>query len=152
MHLSDYGMNPEVSDSLVKSMQDLGIEYKYLKYYGEEQYFDGWVDNGDFVPHNRSSEKNEEVFAACSHVKRGGSWYARNGQMHWCGRSIRGCELGKIPLNEDDFLDIYTGTIEKRKEKLHKLLQQKCITACDYCNGNYGTDDRSKRYPAGEQL
>ena len=26
------------------------------------------------------------------------------------------------------------------------------ITACDYCNGYYGTQDTAKRFPAGEQI
>ena len=74
--------------------------------------------------------------------------------MHWCGRSIRGTELGMIPLQQDDYLDIFdeTTTVEEKREKLERLHGGKKITACDFCNGYYGTDDMSKRYPAGGQM
>lgn len=154
VHCSDYGVRPEVASDIVRMLSENDITYKYLKYYGDDQYFDGWVDNGDFVAHNRLPEENEEVFKMCSHVNRGGSWYVRGGQMHWCGRSIRGTELGKIPLLEQDYLDIFdeTKTIEEKRAKLEQLQKVKCITACDYCNGYYGTEDKSKRRPAGGQM
>ena len=72
--------------------------------------------------------------------------------MHWCGRSIRGTEVGKIPLREEDYLDIFSGSIEERREKLRTLMSAKTILACDYCNGYYGTEDACKRHPAGEQV
>lgn len=154
VHCSDYGVRPEVASEILRMLDENEITYKYLKYYGDNQYFDGWVDNGDFVAHHRSDEENMEIFQKCSHVCRGGSWYVRNGQIHWCGRSIRGTELGKIPLHEEDYLDIFDTqtTIEEKRAKLEKLKNICCITACDYCNGYYGTDDKSKRYPAGGQM
>lgn len=154
VHCSDYGVRPDVSEGIIETLKKSGLHYKYLKYYGENQYFDGWVDNGDFIAHHRSREENEDIFKKCSHVNRGGSWYVRGGQMHWCGRSIRGAELNKIPLREEDYLDIFdeSTSIEQKREKLEKLQKATCIAACDYCNGYYGTEDRSKRYPAGRQM
>lgn len=154
VHCSDYGVRPDVSERNVELLKENEIPYRYLKYYGENQYFDGWVDNGDFVPHNRSIEENQKIFATCSHTCRGGSWYVRNGQIHWCGRSIRGTELGMIPSTEADYLDLFdeSKTIEEKKELFEVLRKRNQITACDYCNGYYGTDDNSKRYPAGEQM
>lgn len=152
VHISDYGIKPDVSAELVLTLKEIGCEYKYLKYFGDNQYFDGWVDQGDFVPHNRSQDELINVFSKCPHVTRGGSWYVRNGQMHWCGRAIRAIELDKIPQQEEDYLDIFTGTIEERRNKLIRLKQNKYILACDYCNGNYGADDINQRYPAGEQM
>lgn len=154
VHCSDYGVRPEVSEQITTLLSENEIPYKYLKYYGENQYFDGWVDNGDFVAHGRPDKENEEIFKQCSHVCRGGSWYVRNGQMHWCGRSVRGTELGKVPLCEKDYLDIFEEqtTIEEKRNKLEELMKVSFITACDYCNGFYGTQDKSKRYPAGEQM
>lgn len=152
IHASDYGIKPEVSQGIVNALKENHIPYRYLKYYGTDQYADGWVDQGDFVPHRRTESKLKEIFSNCPHVTRGGSWYIRNGQMHWCGRSIRGVEVGKIPLCENDYLDITKGTIDFRREKLRSLMKVKYITACDYCNGCYGTTDKNKRYPAGEQI
>lgn len=152
IHASDYGVSRDTADDLICILEKNGIEYKYLKYFGEEQYAGGWVDQGDFVSHLRSEQELDLVFSQCSQVVRGGSWYVRGGQMHWCGRSIRGTELGKIPLRDDDYLDIFAGTIGERRKKYQKLAQAKHILACDYCNGFYGTDDEEKRYAAGEQM
>ncbi|MDE7242724.1 MAG: hypothetical protein K2O18_01930, partial [Oscillospiraceae bacterium] len=154
VHCSDYGVRPEVAEKNLHMLEEKHIPHKYLKYYGEDQYCDGWVDNGDFVPHHRNKTENERIFSTCSHVCRGGSWYVRNGQMHWCGRSIRGTELGKVPLQSEDYLDLFDQTVssEEKRRKLTVLMQAHSITACDYCNGYYGTKDAAKRYPAGEQL
>ncbi len=152
IHASDYGVNPGISEKLRSTFEDNSIPYKYLKYYGDEQYYDGWVDQGDFVKKGRTEEEMAEVFSKCSHVKRAGSWYIRCGQMHWCGRSIRGTEVGKIPVRAEDYFDIFTGSIEERKERLLSLMKVSHILACDYCNGEYGTEDKNKRLPAGEQL
>jgi hypothetical protein len=150
--MSDYGARRETAEGLLRQLDEASVEYKYLKYFGDAQYFNGWVDQGDFVAHGRAAAENEAVFRACSHVKRGGSWYVRNGQMHWCGRSIRGAEVGKIPLRPEDYLDIFAGTADERRKKLFELTKARCISACDYCNGGYGTDDVQKRRPAGEQM
>nr|WP_326126674.1 hypothetical protein [uncultured Oscillibacter sp.] len=154
VHCSDYGVRPEVSARNLRLLEEAGIRHKYLKYYGEDQYCDGWVDNGDFVPHHRPRAENEAVFAACSHVCRGGSWYIRHGQMHWCGRSIRGTELGKVPLRQEDYLDLLDpGTsVEEKRRQLETLMAVRSIAACDYCGGLYGTEDTAERRPAGEQL
>ena len=152
LHLSDYGIKPELVEELLPMLERYGISHRYLKYYGDEQYMGGWVDQGDFVKHGRSDTELNKVFAACSHVVRGGSWYVRGGQMHWCGRSIRGTEVGKIPLLQGDYLDIFNGTINERRGKLQELRNAKYITACDYCNGLYGTEDDDLRQPAGEQI
>lgn len=154
VHCSDYGVRPEVSAQNLRLLEKAGIPHKYLKYYGEEQYCDGWVDNGDFVSHGRTQEENEAVFASCSHVRRGGSWYIRHGQMHWCGRSVRGTELGKVPLRQEDYVDILDPetTTEEKRRKLEALTCTRVIAACDYCGGHYGTEDTAQRRPAGEQL
>ena len=135
-------------------LEEAGVQHKYLKYYGEDQYCDGWVDNGDFVPHYRTREENEAIFAACSHVCRGGSWYIRHGQMHWCGRSIRGTELGKVPLRREDYVDILDPetSVEEKRRQLEALMRVRSIIACDYCGGHYGTANTAERRPAGEQL
>jgi hypothetical protein len=152
VHCSDYGIKPGISDDVVRALSENSIEYRYNKYFGDSQYFNGWVDQGDFEKHYRTTDEIENVFANCSHVKRGGSWYVRGGQMHWCGRSIRGVEIGKIPSCRTDYIDLFVGTVDERRARLRELMQAKRITACDYCNGLYGTEDVSARHPAGEQI
>ncbi len=152
LHVSDYGLRQEVTSALVEAVQELGCKCRYFKYYGEQQYWDGWVDQGDYVCHNRSEEELKEMFRTCPQASSGGFWHIRHGQMHWCGRSIRGTEVGKIPSTEEDYLDIYRGTIEERRERLRNLMKREFVTSCNYCNGYYGTKESEKRYPAGEQM
>ncbi|MDR1062239.1 MAG: hypothetical protein LBL83_13760 [Clostridiales bacterium] len=152
VHCSDYGAKPEVASMLLAALSENGIEYRYQKYYGEDQYYGGWVDQGDFVPHGRAEAELRDVFARCSHVRRGGSWYARGGQMHWCGRSARGCEVGKVPLRAEDSLDMLAGSADERRARLRELMRAEYILACDYCNGLYGSEDGGARRPAGEQM
>lgn len=155
VHLSDYGVRKDVAEDNIKKLEAYAIPYRYLKYYGEQesQYYNGWVDQGDFVPHGRSLEENKRVFASCTHVMRGGSWYVRQGKIHWCGRSIRGMEVGKIPDASDDYLDLFENVpIEEKRAKLKKLMEADVITACEYCNGLYGTTDDGQRIPAGRQI
>jgi hypothetical protein len=152
VQFSDYGVKPDVANYNKKLLEDNDIPHRYLKYYGDDQYFDGWVDQGDFVKLGRDKETLEKVFSACPQVKSGGFWYARHGEMHWCGRSARGKELGLIPMPQSDYLNIFEGTPKERREKFRELQKVSFITACDYCNGYYGTEDSSKRIPAGEQM
>ena len=152
VHISDYGVKQDVTNKIIEQLKQIGCDYRYLKYYGSQQYYDGWVDQGDFTEHARSKEELKHIFQKCPHVCRGGSWYVRNGEMHWCGRSIRGKELGKVALDKKEYLNIFEGTVEERRKRFKELQSLAYITACDYCNGNYGTTQNEKRYPAGEQM
>lgn len=152
---SDYGIHKDVADDNISKLKRYSIPYRYTKYYGERktQDYNGWVDQGDFVAHNRSLDENMKIFSNCTHVRRGGSWYVRSGQMHWCGRSIRGMEVDRIPDVKDDYLDLFEDcTIKEKREKLRILMDKSVITACDYCNGLYGTEDDNLRVPAGGQM
>ena len=153
IHCSDYGVRPDIAEKNISFLEEFGLRYKYLKYYGKGQYFDGWVNQGDFAAHNRTAEDNARIFHSCPHYKRGGSWYLRHGQLHWCGRSLRGMELGRIPDCKNDYLDLLEDIpLSEKRKKLECVLTRDCITACDYCNGNYGTEQSGKRVPAGKQM
>jgi len=151
VHASDYGLDAKNVDSLIALFVENGIDYRYLKYFGDDQHHGGWVDQGDFVKHNRSLKQLAEIFSICPNITRGGSWYVRGGQMHWCGRSIRGTEVGKVPLRSDDYLDVFSGTITERRNKFQKLRKTEYIIACDYCNGVFGTENSNFRRAAGIQ-
>jgi hypothetical protein len=43
-------------------------------------------------------------------------------------------------------------TREEKQISFLKILNGRYITSCDYCSGDYGTSDKTKRYPAAEQL
>jgi membrane carboxypeptidase/penicillin-binding protein len=60
-------------------------------------------------------------------------------------------ELGIIPKNPDEYIDLLDETIanEKKRITLNKMLQAKSITSCAYC---YGLSLNTKRFAPAEQL
>jgi hypothetical protein len=81
-----------------------------------------------------------------------GNWRTRDGKVHWCSRSQRGTELRLLPGNVDDYVDLLDGiTGEEKRAKFERIANKKNLSACDYCSGDQGTRDASKRFQAAEQ-
>lgn len=155
VQLSLYGINPEREIKTVKALMDEGITCKIEKYYGDDQSFGGWVDFGDWEAKNRMPEELNQVFHSCSvtSILRG-NWRTHNGKVHWCSRSQRGMELGLIPDVPDDYVDLLSDNLsrQEKRDKFQKIANARYLSACNYCSGDAGTDDKAKRYPAAEQL
>jgi hypothetical protein len=83
-----------------------------------------------------------------------GNWRTRDGKVHWCSRSMRGMELGLIPDNPNDYVDLFNEkeNKEQKQRKFASIANAEYISACDYCTGNHGTDDVNKRFNAAEQI
>lgn len=131
------------------------IELDVKKYFGNQQHFDGWVDYGGFEKRNHNEETLCSLFKNCGSTKMEGCFTTHGGQMHWCVPSARGMKLlGEIPDCKDDYIDLFdeTLTTEQQKQKFKTLQNTKYISACNHCDGFHGTSDKSKRYPAAEQL
>lgn len=152
VHLSDYNIYPERTQQLVQLLNEIGYRYRVDTYYGDEQYQDGWVDPGAMGARGRSEEELRYVFSHCGIVKNGGCWRLYRGKVHLCTRSTRCTDAGfDFPQDYVDLLDTATSA-EEKAEQLLSLLSTSYISACDYCNGDLGTMDKSKRFPAAEQL
>lgn len=155
VHASDYGVAPEQSDRIYRSLRNNGINLRVVNYHGEEQDFDGWVDFGTFEPRGRMSDELENVFANCA-VTRDmcGNWRTRDGKLHWCSRSQRGLELGLLPDFACDYVDLldekFTG--EQKRMKLKQIMSARYLQACDWCSGEQGTHDKTKRHAAAIQM
>ena len=155
VQLSLYGVNPQKEISIVKALVDEGITCKVEKYYGQEQSFGGWVDFGDWQARNRMEEELDQVFHGCSVTSvLGGNWRTHNGKVHWCSRSQRGMELGLIPDDTGDYVDLLNDNLsyQEKRDKFKQIANARYLSACDYCSGDAGTEDKAKRYPAAEQL
>jgi organic radical activating enzyme len=152
---SSYGLYPEKEAALHRAFDENDVNYKVIKYHGEEQDYGGWVDYGEYAPHGRSPEELAKVFASCA-TRRDldGNWRTRNGEIHYCTRSQRGTQLGLVLKNKNDYVDVFdlSSTREEKREKLRDIMNTQFLTACDYCSGDYGTSDAAKRYPAAEQI
>lgn len=154
VQVSLYGRDPEREAGILHSLQSRGIRCKVVNYAGERQDFGGWVDFGPWEPQGQNREVLEKRFASCAVTRdMGGNWRTRDGKVHWCSRSQRGMELGLIPDCPEDYVDLFdTSTREEKREKFRRIAASPCLSACDRCSGDQGTNDRQKRYPAAEQI
>jgi hypothetical protein len=152
--ISNYGMHAEMFNLFIKTLEKNSVTYKMLNYYGNDQYFGGWVDFGEYAPHRRTPAELVQIFHSCGQVQSGGCWQVRNGQIHWCPRSLRGTLEKVIPSKKNiDYIDIFDAdtTLDEKCAALNKLIHTDYFLACDYCTGDIGTTDTAKRYPAAEQ-
>jgi hypothetical protein len=151
IHVSDYNIYPEKTKQFIQTLDEIGIKYRVDKYYGENQYQGGWVDPGEIVSRNRNAEQLQRLYSNCGLVQNGGCWRIYKGKIHLCARSCRCLDAGfDFPT---DYVDLFgEAGIEKKAEKLRSIVNAPYIKACDYCNGDLGTKDKSKRISAGEQI
>ena len=153
VQVSRYGINPQREIDTIDKLQETGVKLKIEKYYGDNQSFGGWVDFGAWNKQNNSKETLCERFNNCAVTRdMGGNWRTRDGKIHWCSRSQRGMELGLIPDNSEDYVDLFDDSTREEKQNKFKTISERSLIACDYCSGNAGTYDEGKRYPAAEQL
>jgi len=154
VQVSLYGINPEREQKIVKLLQENNVNCKIEKYYGEDQSFGGWVDFGKWESYNRSADELDKVFHECAVTRvMNGNWRTRDGKVHWCSRSQRGMELGLIPDSPSDYVDLFDDTSpEEKREKFTQIANARYISACNHCSGDQGTEVKSKRLAAAEQL
>ncbi|MDR2089688.1 MAG: radical SAM protein [Clostridiales Family XIII bacterium] len=154
VHASDYGIAPERSAAMRRLLADNGVNVRAVRYYGEDPAYGGWVDFGPWEARKRTGEQLAEVFANCGITKHmRGNWRTRDGKVHWCQRSQRGTELGLIADNPNDYVDLFGGeSRESKREKFVRIANAAYLSSCDHCSGDHGTEDGTKRFPAGEQM
>ncbi|MDR0682280.1 MAG: radical SAM protein [Dysgonamonadaceae bacterium] len=154
LFISNYGLHTERFNAFIKTINKNSITYRIMNYHGDDQYFGGWVDFGEYVSYNRTPAMLSKVFHSCGQVQCGGCWQVQNGQIHWCPRSLRGTLAGFIPSRKNiDYIDIFDTetTLDEKRTALYELIHADYFLGCDYCTGDMGTNDPTKRYPAAEQ-
>ncbi|MBR1494694.1 MAG: radical SAM protein [Acidaminococcaceae bacterium] len=151
---SNYGLNLECAKEVYQKLEERGIPKRITKYYGEDQDYGGWVDFGPWDARGRASEELHKVFHNCGVTKfLHGNWRTRDGKCHWCQRSQRGMELGLLPDCSEDYVDLFGDeSAEEKREHFKRIMEAHYLSACDHCSGDHGTEDVTKRFPAGEQI
>lgn len=152
IHISDYGLCPEQVNELIKQLDEIRFPYRVDRYWGNDAYQGGWVDPGQVASHGRTKGELESVFKKCGLALNGGCWRIHKGQLHFCERSARCFDEGFV--FKDEFITLLDGslTLEQKRDKLRAIMNVSCLNACNYCNGDIGTSDKSKRVPAGIQV
>ncbi|MBR2408347.1 MAG: radical SAM protein [Lachnospiraceae bacterium] len=154
--VSNYGEISRKAEENDRILTENNVNHQLRKYYGEDAYFGGWIDNGKVFDRKRSPEETEKVYHNCAVYKElGGCWLLLNGKLHLCARCLQGTQHGAIPsVKNVDYLDIHDPSlsIEEKREIIRNMLECKAITACAYCDGSLGTDDPNKRVTPAEQL
>ena len=153
-YVSHYGAVSSKADEIIAQLEENNLKYSVKKYYGENQHMDGWVDYGNYEYFDYTENELKSIFQNCGVCQMGGIWSVRFGEIHRCTRSASGMSRGLIPKIEEDYIDLFDKqkSIQEQKEKLVRLMSKDYITACKYCPGDFGTKDKTKRYPAGEQI
>lgn len=151
MRISNYGKVSNNVENLLMRCQKLGIECIESKYYGNEQYFGGWIDYGDYKTcYNRSVPALVNMYQNCMHTRMNGCYTIHNGKMHWCVPCAILTREHIIKDNNDDYinlLDISLSTVDIRN-KIIAMQDKKYIKACDNCSNIIN----AKRHQAGIQL
>lgn len=135
--LSDYG--PDLStkiDRIRKKLEQRGINYRVSKFYGDDLYYDGWIDFTDQSLKWTTEQEREENAQKC--IQRIGKYFAiYDGELHSCSRSFWRIKQGIIPKIKGEYVDLLNDhmSIEEKREDLMKMCEMKSSTSCAHCVG-----------------
>jgi MoaA/NifB/PqqE/SkfB family radical SAM enzyme len=146
--LSDYGDLSRKKLELAELCSKHNIPLRVDKYFGENQYFGGWVDTGDFKDYGYSETELDEVWRTCAEIVHK-YVVVYKGKVVACSRFISGVNAGQTDF-PDGVMDLYdSSAADERRASLIKL-RELSKNYCKYCGG-YNTRT-AKRFPAAEQL
>lgn len=151
INISHYGSVSSRVDDLTEQLDKTGIKYRVINYHDENLFSGGWIDYGDHTQKIFTLEERDKVGEDCVFAGMNSAYITR-GQVHRCARTRRRMELGVIPFNNKEYVDLFDDSlsVQEKKEVLRYIvLEAKSITSCAYCNGMHSD---SKRYPPAEQL
>lgn len=145
--IDDYGDLSFNKDQVIQTLEANKIDYRIDTYYGEDQYYGGWIDFGDMTFKNYSNEELCRVFENCRSGKCGAP-YIKNGKMYLC--PVQATSSADIELLHGEYVDLVDPnvTMEERIE-VAKKFGLNPINSCKYCKG---FNVNSERQPAAEQL
>lgn len=148
--LSDYGELSRQSEQYLEIFEKNGIICKYKKYYGDMQYYGGWIDEGGFIHRHYDEAELENVYQNCSqHNLKNMHMY--KGKIYACTRSLNADDLGIVPAGENEYVDVYdTMTSDEDKRRVLSGLCNTRLNCCNYCVGKNA--ENLDRHPAAEQM
>jgi len=153
--LSDYGKNlSRYMDKNCELLEKNGIPYRVSKFYGDDLYYDGWIDFTDHSLKWDTIEKRDRNASKCIH-RVGKYFIIYDGELHCCSRSYWRMLNGIIPKTEGEYVPMLDEhiSLERKRELLVEMSNKSSSTSCAYCVGLCNTVKREK--PAqqlGEEL
>lgn len=96
---------------------------------------DEWLDYGRLKHYEHTVDEFQQLYRECSSRRYCNTLF--KGSFYLCPRAAHGINLGAIPQNQADGVNLLDDAfdIETNKKKLMKLMQQdEYIKACEFCN------------------
>jgi hypothetical protein len=147
--IDDYG--PALStrkEEMCGILDAFGIAYRIDTYWGDDQYYGGWLDMGDAQYKGYSPDELAKVYDNC---RSGGGKirtpYAKNGKLFVC--EWQAAMMKHIPLVEGEYVDLTDLAGMEHKFETIRYWQNHPVESCKYCNG---FNVNAERIPAAEQL
>lgn len=141
VHISDYKVNEEKIEKLVKVFDEYHIHYFVRSY-------DSWQDAGGVELRDYTQEKKKEIFSVC--FERNGYAFLK-GKLYRCPREAHAMNLKAMPDVKEDYVDLlhWIGTREELRQQLRSLQEKLFLEGCNYCAG---PDNHKQNIPAGRQI
>ena len=150
VYISDYGDLSYARAELVRFMDKNSIEYSQKKYYGEDQYYNGWIDNTAPVDLKEPGDVLEVNSRNCPQ-NRLKNMHVYDGKLHRCSNSCFMLELGVFPPKERDFVDLRDNSLSRdEKREIIREFYDYARRSCRYCKQKYMAI--LPRHPAAQQM
>lgn len=141
LHISDYKVNADKIEKLVKVLDSHQIQYFVRTY-------DAWQDAGGVEFRDYTLEQRKAMFSVC--FERNGYTFLK-GKLFRCPREAHAMNLGAMPEVKEDYVDLlhWNGTKDELKQQMKKLQDREWLEGCNYCGG---PDNHTQSIPAGQQI
>lgn len=150
IYISDYGELSKARDQFVAFAEQNHIHCQLKKYFGEDQYFDGWIDNTDPRDLKEPGDVLEVNARNCPQalIK---NMHCYDGKLHRCSNSCFMLEMKLFPPKEGDFVELRdtSKTVEEKRNIIRRFYDY-ARRSCHYCKQKYMAI--LPRYPAAEQV
>ena len=139
--ISDYGKHSKNLSNLASWLNKNEIGYSVKRDYC-------WYDQGIGEARNRNDRELKRIFVTCRASK---CQIFLHGKLHQCAISAFAMDLGLIPDNPNDYVDVTIKNAETTRGKIKdSRLKTPSITACDHCDHAFVIP--AKRIIPGEQV
>ncbi|MDR2507107.1 MAG: hypothetical protein LBD67_03795 [Candidatus Accumulibacter sp.] len=152
IQISDYGPLSSKKDYLLKSLEQNEISCVVKQYYGDNQYYGGWIDNTNREPFSGCDEELKSLTAQCPQVVMQ-NMHSFGGKLYPCCNSCFLSELGAVHSTKADFIDLNDTNIStEEKRAILSTFYLSPHASCRVCRWYDCNNANVRRHPAAEQI